>query len=129
MNLSWIDELVSAEKVLPSSLITEIKKKLHSDKADEIMEKMVEYKWAHITSLQIQQDITEETHPNQQERWIADYKSHLAYRTQKQIRDTLSRELMVLLRGEETVKREELEDVKYMNKKSMNEFLNEFVFR
>ena len=45
MELSWIDELVSAERVLPNWLITEIKAHLHTN-GDELMVKMVAYKSA-----------------------------------------------------------------------------------
>jgi hypothetical protein len=96
MELSWMDELVSAELVLPGWLISEIKTKLHTN-GDELMEKMVAYKSA---CLSIQEFIAK-THP------IPDYNY---FQHQEKNRDALRRELMVLLRGEETVKKVEIDE-------------------
>jgi hypothetical protein len=109
MNLSWIDELVSAELVLPSWLISEIKTTLQSKDADDIMEKMVKYKQARLNTLHIEQVYTKETPIL--ERWIAD-NAHVAYQTQKKVENTLRRELMVMLRGEDAVKEGEAENEK-----------------
>ncbi len=76
MELSWIDELVNAERVLPSWLISEIKTHLHTN-GDELMLKMVAYK----SALSEPQNYASTLH-----------------------KESLLRELLVLMRGEEAVR-------------------------
>jgi len=97
MELSWMDELVNAEGVLPEWLISEIKTKLHTN-GDELMEKMVAYK---SECLWIKELIAN-SH-------LHDYKY---FQKKQRIRDKLRRELMVLLRGEEAVKNAEMAEEK-----------------
>jgi hypothetical protein len=109
--ISWLDELVSAEQVLPSWLITEIKTHLHTN-GDEVIDKMIDYKLACLHSERLQEDydrITEETHPNQTERWDAEYKVTRLQRTHERYKSVLYREMLVLLRGEDRVKQSEVE--------------------
>lgn len=93
-----MDELVHAELVLPGWLVSEIKTKLHTN-GDELMEKMVTYKTA---CLRIKEFIAN-SH-------VSQYYNY--FQTQERIRDALRRELMVLLRGEENVKRTEMMEEK-----------------
>lgn len=109
--ISWLDELISAEKILPSWLITEIKSHLHTN-GDVIIEKMIDYKLACLCSERLEEEssrITEETHPIQKERWDAEYQVTQIHRTHERYKSVLYREMMVLLRGEEIVKQSEVE--------------------
>ena len=109
--ISWLDELVSAERVLPSWLTTEIKSNLHTN-GDALIEKMIEYKSSCIHTERIQEEsarITRETHPIQKERWDAEYEASRLHRTYEIRNRALFRELLVLLRGEDHVKQSEVE--------------------
>ena len=102
MELSWMDELVNAERVLPVWLMSDIKTKLHTN-GDELMEKMVAYK---SSCLQIKELIANN---HCQDNLLQYYKY---FQKQQRIRDSLRRELMVLLRGEETIKKAEMVEEK-----------------
>ena len=115
MEVSWLDELVSTERLFGTQLITEVKSKLQTNESEQIMETLVKYKQEYLLLHQLWEDSYKINHPNLQERWNAEQEAALLIRYHTRQRDAFYRELLVLMRGEETVKKSERQTEQHFN--------------
>jgi hypothetical protein len=107
MEFSWLDELVSSEKVFGSQLITEVKSNLQTPEAEQIMETLVEYKKEYLLVEQIWEASEKIAYPKLKDQWAAEREAAMLIRKHTRRRDAFYRMLIVLMRGEETVKEAE----------------------
>ena len=104
MEFSWIDELVSSEKVFGSHITDHVKRNLQTDKAEQIMNKMVDCKQEYLNIVNLWEE------SRNYKTFEAEQNATRLIRKHTIQRDKLYRELKVLLWGEENVRQDELRD-------------------